>query len=319
MVLRKCSSNSTSLAVCILLLIFFASCSAQDSTHSLQSKKQFKEFCGPPLTNKYGELTAVKVVYSLKTEDTYYLNHKKFKLHHDFCNYLKGYEIELARFNYLNYGTSEHREYLLGNINYIKSLDIYALELSPTDLMSTNLLADLYKHIVNTSFIGKELKVYLNTSGLLAQKYQLSKLFPVITSADIYQSLHYQSISNYKATRTLRFVKDIKSSRLSPTDIIVLENTPNSIPMVAGILVSEFQTPLSHLTILGGNRKIPICAFKNAYTNEKLRAWDGELVLFEVKNDTFIISKQSKIHTSSKTKSPVQLKASLEEKSLIDV
>ena len=66
-------------------------------------------------------------------------------------------------------------------------------------------------------------------------------------------------------------VHDLETQRssLKPTDIIVINETPLSLPVVSGILVSEFN-PLSHLTILGQNHEIPIAAYRLAFEDAAL-------------------------------------------------
>ena len=304
------------------LLLLFAQCTAQTSTNTLSSKQDFDEFSGPPLTDKYGEITAVKVVYDLSTKKLHFINHHRFKFHHEFVSHMVGYPVDLAYFNSKNYSASkEKRDYLLANINYIKSLDLYAMELSPTDLMHFDQIEQLYAVISDNSFFGPKMVFLLNNARLNQEKETLEKLFPIIQPKDIYKNISYQPISNYEAYGYVRFVDDVKKEKepFKPTDILILNKTPLELPRVAGVIVSEFQTPLSHLTILGQNRKIPICAMKNAFSDSSLITWDGKMVKLEVKSDTFELSVTSKIQDLNPYRPRVNLKASLIEDSIVDV
>ena len=115
-----------------------------------------------------------------KQKRVYYIDYRHYKLHHDFCDYLSGYEQDLSTFNRINYGVDSPRQFLLGNINYVKSMDKYALELSPTDQMSISALAFFYHKISESSFIGEDLTVLLNNTRLIAVGEKLKSLFPVI-------------------------------------------------------------------------------------------------------------------------------------------
>ncbi|MFK7786238.1 MAG: PEP/pyruvate-binding domain-containing protein, partial [Crocinitomicaceae bacterium] len=76
--------------------------------------------------------------------------------------------------------------------------------------------------------------------------------------------------------------KDIRS-----TDILLLEDIPPTFPMVAGVVVTQFQTPLSHVSLLGKNRKIPVCAYTKLFDNEDILQFEGKTVRYTVEQDTF--------------------------------
>lgn len=305
-----------------MLLFLFAQCTAQESKNTLTSKQDFDHFSGPPLTDKYGEITAVKVVFDYHTKKLHYINYHRYKFHHEFVSSLKGYPVDLEYFNAINYSASrDKRDYLLANVNYIKSLDLYAMELSAVDLMHNDQIELLYKMIAKTCYFGDKLVFLMNNARLNADHENLEKLFPVLTPTDIYANLTYQPISKYEAYGHIRFVEDLKKEKaeLKSTDIVILKNTPLELPRVAGVIVSEFQTPLSHLTILGQNRKIPICAKKLAFSDSLLRKWEGKLVKLSVKSDTFVLTQSESIQDLGPYRPRVNLRASLIEDSLIGV
>jgi len=82
---------------------------------------------------------------------------------------------------------------------------------------------------------------------------------------------------------------------LKADDILVLKETPLYLPPVAGVLVAEFQTPLSHLSILGRNRDIPICASKIVWEDPSARQLDGAKVRLEVKADKYVLAEVKNI------------------------
>ena len=75
-------------------------------------------------------------------------------------------------------------------------------------------------------------------------------LYEVITS-HIYNNLNYQAIGKYKNCGIIHFIHNFttESDNINPMDIAVLNETPLYLPKVSGIIVTEFQTPLSHLSI----------------------------------------------------------------------
>ena len=52
----------------------------------LETQAEFKTLAGLPISGKYGQLDAVKVVFDLESEVVYFLNAKNFEYHHEFCS-----------------------------------------------------------------------------------------------------------------------------------------------------------------------------------------------------------------------------------------
>jgi pyruvate,water dikinase len=308
----------------VLFVFFITSVSivtGQKSATNLSDKSDFDGFSGLPLTGKYGQVSALKIVLSLDNERLYFINSNHFKYHHEFCAVQLGGTSDLTHFNELNYSNSKKRKYLLANINYYSSLGIYALEISPADLMSIDDIVKLYKSVLVHSYFAKELHFFLNTSRLSNQKNTLKKYFPLLEPAEVYGSLMYQAVSKYKKEGVLKFINDLESEKdqILPSDIIVINETPLVLPQVSGIIVTEFQTPLSHLSILGQNRKIPIMAYKEAFDDHNLINLKEQTIQLEVKSDTFFIKRIGAIKSTRESKSRIKLKFDLEVDSLVDI
>lgn len=302
-------------------LVFHSLLMAQTSLPKLTSQKDFSDFSGLPLTEKYEQVTSIKVVYDIMSKNLYYINSKHFRYHHEFCAQEFNNDLDLESFNNLNYSNDPNRKFLLGNINYYKTLDFYALELSPVDLMTTENILLFWKNITSTTFIGNKLKLLINSSRLLTESESLSNLIPLLSPSEIYKNINYQAISKHNACGVLHFIRDLDEEKngISPMDILVLNNTPLSLPTVSGVIINEFQTPLSHLTILGQNRNIPIAAYKKAFSDSSLIKLDQHKVCFTVSTDTFSLKPINKLSNSKKKIKAIQVKYDLQADSLIDV
>jgi hypothetical protein len=289
---------------------------AQSYKSTLQSESDYTALSGLPLSIKYGEVSALKLVYDLKTDKIYYFNSKYFKYHHQFCSQELNYTTEVNFFNDVNYSNSAKRRFLLANINYFKALDTYALELSPVDQMSLKDIHFLYKIVSNTTFISDRLKFLLNSARLntLSDSLSISTLSP----SKVYKNQDYQAISKYKRCGTLKFVHNLDTT-LNPTDIIVIEGTPLYLSAVNGVITNEFQTPLSHLSILGQNRKIPIATITNANTDTTLLALNNQKVCFKVQNNSYTITKTSKLSGRNQNNRRIKLKSDLEVDTVISI
>lgn len=307
-----------------ILIFIFALLSfrsyAQYSVNTLD-EKTFERFSGLPLVEKYGQVSAIKLVYVLKTKEIYYINSKYFRYHHEFCSQELGKELDLEYFNKSNYSNDANRKYLLANINYYNSLETYALEISPVDLMSPEQIILLWNTVSKSTFIKDSLLLLLNSARLQNIRSELEGKVPVLNPSDVYRNLNYQAISKYKACGILHFINDLESERddISPMDIAVINETPLVLPKVAGIIVNEFQTPLSHLTILGQNRKIPIAAYKLAFKDSILLNLNNEKVCFEVSSDTFKIRLVDRLLISESNQKQIKLNYDLDVDSIIGV
>jgi len=292
---------------------------AQTHLYTINSHEEFKVLSSLPLSSKYGNVYGVKVIYDLNKNKLHYINSTKYEYHFTYCQNTLGFEYDLAVFNLLNYSPNSNQEYLLASINYFEDLDWYVMEIASIDNMKIESIKLLYNSIKASSFFGRKFKFILNTPKLLANKSILEKEISCITPSDIYKDLQFQAISKNSAIGTLKFINKNKDlSSISKTDIVVLKSTPLSLPAVAGVIVNEFQTPLSHLSILGQNRKIPIAAYKHAFTDSSLIKLEGKRVKIYVSNDTLIVIETTE-QIKTKSNKPIKIHADLSVNTLIDV
>jgi pyruvate,water dikinase len=112
-----------------------------------------------------------------------------------------------------------------------------------------------------------------------------------ISASDIYEGQTLQILNQKEAYGNLVFVdaKDIETAQVKYTDIVIVNGTPKELPPVAGVITTDFQTPLSHITILCQNRGTPVIAFKDAWKDSLLRLFENKSVRFTVHKDSFEI------------------------------
>lgn len=309
-----------------LFLIFLLSISfclqSQNYVSEIVNNKVFEKLSGEPLSKKYGNVKSVKVVYDLKREKLYYLNADYYTYHYQFCQDLEQGIIDLENFNTINYSDSPRRRYLLANINNFEHQNIFVLEISPVDKMKTEHILFLYKTVTSSFTISNNISFLINSHNLQQQADQLKSKIPIITTDNLYKNQKYQSICNGTFSGRLRFINDLSDeiNTIERDDIIVLNETPNFFPIVSGIIISEFQTPLSHLSLLGKNRNIPICVYKNIFSDSAILALNNTIVTFTVKDDNFEITpakkRTSKTHA---TKHKIKIKYDLTVDSIIDI
>ncbi|PXY45902.1 PEP/pyruvate-binding domain-containing protein [Flavobacterium hydrophilum] len=280
-----------------IFFIILTVSSAQSYRSSLPDYEAYKAFRGKPLSDKFSNIESVKVIYDLKKQKMYYFNSTLIRLHYDFVTNYLGYPKDLDIFNDNNYSnTDKGREFLLGNLNHIKGTDKWIFELAASDHMPILLIERFYNLIVHSSFIGKDLKFYLNNPEQIEWFQQQKFKIPCVKSDYIFNEVTYQEVVSGSNTGILKQykIKDLEKIKPNPDEIIILDGTPDILPNVRGIIVNELQTPLSHLVLLGKNRKIPIMAYTTVDKDSNIKRLLSKKVELKIKVDTFFIKESNK-------------------------
>src|SRR5207344_2069279 len=108
---------------------------------------------------------------------------------------------------------------------------------------------------------------------------------PIVTTTQLYAGTSYQPLTLGSAVGRLHFTTtaNLNNGEYLPYEsIVVLDEAPNDITAVRGLITQEFQTPLSHVNVLSQNRHTPNMGLRDAMTNSALRALDGQLVQLTV-------------------------------------
>lgn len=281
------------------LLFYFVlmSLNAQKHSSTLPDYEAFKAFRGKPLSDKFSNIESVKVIYDLRKQKMYYFNSTLIPLHYDFAlNYLH-YNKDLEVFNNENYSnTQKDRDFLLGNLNHIKGTDKWIFELAASDHMPIPLIERFFNLVTNSTFIGKKLKFYLNNPEQMEWFQQNKFKISCVKSDYIFNELTYQEVvsgSNIGILKQYK-IKDLESRKPNSNEIVILDGTPDVLPNVRGIIVNELQTPLSHLVLLGKNRKIPIMAYTKVFKDTNINKLLSKKVELKIEVDTFFIKETDK-------------------------
>jgi pyruvate,water dikinase len=281
----------------LLFLFIISSLSAQTFSSSLANYEAYKAFKGKPLSDKFSNIESVKVIYALKRQKMYYFNSTLIPLHYDFVTGYLGYNQDLDIFNNYNYSdTEKDRDFLLGNLNHIKGTDKWIFELAASDHMPISVIERFYNLVVKSTFIGPDLKFYLNNPEKM-QWFQENKFkIPCVKSDYIFNEITYQEVVSGTNVGILKQykIKDLENTKPNPDEIIILDGTPDILPNVRGIIVNELQTPLSHLVLLGKNRKIPIMAYTTVFKDNNIKKLLSKKVELKIAVDTFYIRETTK-------------------------
>lgn len=277
--------------------VVFSTLNAQRFSPSLKDYEAFKAFKGKPLSDKFSNIESVKIVYDLRKQKMYYFNSRIILHHYDFATEYLGYDKGVDIFNAENYSNTEKdRDFLLGNLNHIKGTDKWIFELAASDHMPVTKIEWFFNQVKTTSFVGDNLKFYLNDHEKI-ELFQQEKLkIPCVKSDYIFDEIKYQQVVSGSTIGVLKQykIKDLDKIKPNPDEIIILDGTPNILPDAKGIIVNELQTPLSHLVLLGKNRRIPIMAYTDVEKDISIKRLLSKKVEFQVEIDTFFIKETTK-------------------------
>lgn len=303
----------------IFFFVGFLGTAQSSYISKLKSYEQFQQMSSLPLYQKYGQVQSLKVVFDCSDNRLHFVSSEDHEFHYEYCIDELGFIGSVSEFNATAYSGNSDRRFLLANINYYKALDTYTLELGPSDRMDLNLLTRFFWAVSEHVFFSDNLYLMVNTS-YLKNNVDTKGVLPTIAPNEIYDGQVFQPIAKHLSHGKLRIIENWDSVHPSicSTDIIVVNDIPNVFPLVSGVIVIRFQTPLSHVTLLGQNRKIPICAYTNAFDSDYIRSFDGKYVVFSVEQDTFLIE-ESKIDFSEEREpvKRVKLKRDLSVDSLV--
>jgi pyruvate,water dikinase len=259
-----------------------------DSLARIECMADYQALSSEPLDTSIPGARSVKVVLDRGTDGAlYFQNSRKFTIHYEFASARlsgsgKPLVPSLAEFNQTEYYAPDRR-FLLGAVTYYEGPKIWALEIAPYDTASAELITALHAQVAASAWFGPALAFHPTSAAVAVEAAKLSGI-RVVTTDEIYQGIGYQPLNLATAMGKLRFLSaaDLANTYVSYQDIVVLDNVPNDISVVSGIITEEFQTPLSHINVLSRNRKTPNMGLKGATTNTTLRALEGQWIELDV-------------------------------------
>ncbi len=234
-----------------------------------------------------GKAETVKIIYNTEDELMYYINTVLYDYHHTFAKNFLGFDQGNNVFNQTQYREGESRYLYPANLNYYEGIDKYVLYIVSINEMTCENIKILYDKILETSYLEGKLYLFANRA-----EFEFCDV-PKITPDELYEGENYQALNREENFGYLTKVEidDLENTYLGRHDIVLLNGIPNDVSVVAGIITTEFQTPLSHINVLSNNRNTPNMALRDGWENERLDTLIGELVYLKVDFGDFEIRK----------------------------
>ena len=236
-----------------------------------------------------------KAVIDVKTGEIYFFDVNLFNIHADF---VLGVLLKQAwtRENIIEYNKNYERvkpRFILVYITHHLKVDKWTFsfwegdKIGPDDVMRVHAKLD-------ATFWKKGMP--FRPDSPMQQKVAVEvarKGLKTITNDEIYKAAEVQAFTKGKAVGRLKVVAPgtpYESLTFDRHDIVLLQESYPDITPVAGIIATQFSTPLSHVNLRAGAWKIPNAGDKKAYA--KYGKLDGKVVYYEV-TDTSVTLREA--------------------------
>jgi pyruvate, water dikinase len=233
----------------------------------------------------------------------HFLNAEKYPIHYFYCADHLSSAAGLPQvppimpFNMTEYFTPDRR-FLLGAVTYYEGPDVWTYEIGPYDTSSAEMILKSYELVQQGAFFGDTLYFHPTSAQIEGVAAKLPPEIRVITTDDLYRDTVFLPLNPAVGVGRLRFFKvwQLESDVVfvTPQDIVVLDLIPNDIPVVAGVITGQLQTPLSHINVLSQNRGTPNMSLVGASTNKELRKLEGKWVRLTVNPFDYSIQEVTK-------------------------
>lgn len=220
----------------------------------------------------------------------------RYFYHHDFATEALGMGLSLEDFNARTY-FRDQRENLAGTLLYHESyvardgqVGLVAIEFWPTDPVHARHVTLAFRALRAALPFARGRIAYhpagSTQEALYAEEAGALKKARVsgITSAELFAGVTFTPMNLGVSFGTLRVVDAAAAGSRPPTarDVVVLEQSPNDLSHVAGILTESPQTPLSHINLKAKQNGTPNAYLKDASSAPDVIANRDKVIRFEV-------------------------------------
>ena len=263
------------------------SASRLESAATIPDRETWLRLAARPASSVTARTEVVKFLVDLETGRTvWFIDTERWDIHYFFARdrlNSAGHIVE-------DHGTFNDREYRstarrfeMGTLAHYLDSDLWALELISGDTLSGERIVALYEQIRSVVYFGDALRFRPLSPLHEASIAGLGDRLPLVTSEEVFAGVHYQPLTLGTAFGTLRVVRGpLDLSTVRPDQILVLEDLPDEIPVVGGIVSAELQAPLGHIAVLSANRGTPNMGLRDALSATELTSLEGQLVALTV-------------------------------------
>lgn len=263
-----------------------------------------------PASGELGRALAVKFfIRDLDTEpEVYFQDTRKHPIHYDFAHGVLGVPGTAGQFAKETYNDQPRRQ-MGGTLILYPDLDsTITLEFFPSDtltpaqaLKAHTLLEERLGFAPRFGTAGRFHYVPAGSAQEAAMDAAARQAFERAGAAwatlrSLFGDVALQAMNPGVAYGTLvavtpeQLLQGPDRVLVSSTDIVVLSRLPNDLPLVAGCITEELQTPLAHVNVAAHARGTPNLALPGASADPRVAPFLGKLVRFEVTPGAFTLA-----------------------------
>ncbi|MBK8480979.1 MAG: hypothetical protein IPL40_07360 [Proteobacteria bacterium] len=250
-------------------------------------------------------IAAVKLIVDLQAgEVVHLLSTRAWDLHYTFVRELIDGQPHLDRcdpadaavfnrgwydFSEAEYFRSEGRRFLLGTLLRYGASALASLEFANGDMISGAQMQRAFFATMQHVDRPQAWSIRPVDAHQLAEARTIEGAVPLADPSAPFRGLRFQPLTEAVGYGVLRFVaaSELAAAALGPQVIVVTDDVPNDLPLVAGLITEAFQTPLAHVNLLSRARNTPNLALREARSAPELAPYFGQLVRLEVGNGGF--------------------------------
>ncbi|HVR18387.1 MAG TPA: PEP/pyruvate-binding domain-containing protein, partial [Polyangiaceae bacterium] len=196
-------------------------------------------------------------------------------------------------FSNTEYFQVEGRRYLLGTLVRHAGSDFSTVEFAAGDTISPAQMRRAFFTVVKNVSDPNVWLIRPTEPDQISRLRSIEGSVPAVGPNAPFRDVTFQALTPGLAFGELKFIPadEIRTTALGPRDIVVTDNVPNDIPLIAALVTEAFQTPLAHVNILSRGRGTPNMALRGARNDPRLLPHFGELVRLEVDGTNFKIAR----------------------------
>lgn len=207
----------------------------------------------------------------------YFVNSKMFRFHQDFANaiYLS---LKRGEDFFRDVYVNDRRRLIVGTIAWQTPVEKFTFEFWEGDMITKEMIRETYD-VLKKSFFAE---ISFKPNSIRQEDVADDLKLPKVTADDISRNQDYLVLNAAKGIGRIHVIDKLDDTvEIGYNEIVVLKEFPLDLPPVAGIIVSQPSSPLSHVNLLAKGWQIPNAYIKNA--NELFRKYDGTWYEFDAK------------------------------------
>ncbi|HEX6272783.1 MAG TPA: lamin tail domain-containing protein, partial [Polyangiaceae bacterium] len=252
-------------------------------------------------------IESVEFVVDMPSGDVVtFLNSKDYDLHYTFvreviqklphldrCDPTQRLLYNQGWFEFSNteYFQVEGRRYLLGTLVRHAGSDYSTVEFAAGDTISPEQMRRAFFTVTKNVNDPKIWLIRPTEPDQIPRLRAIEGTVPALGPNAPFRGVTFQALTPGLTYGRLRFVPaaELRSTALEPHDIVVTDNVPNDIPLIAGLITEAFQTPLAHVNILSRGRGTPNMALRDARNDPRLKPYFDTDVRLSVEGTDFTL------------------------------